>query len=365
MGPASKLRPTSSRGRALRNGCLVGLVTVALCVAILELLGQTPLGAILPLERFREVVHVVKDDVDHRNRAGSRPDLNSDGIRSLVEPDVVESESLNIIFLGDSFVFGSGLRDQHTVSRQLEELIRGQLGLDANVFNFGWVSSSPLLSLRLLRDIGDKYQPDLVMLGLDMTDFRDDLLYSNVLQDRRVFRLRRAFPAGIVGLDMLLEATGSDRVKRALFGIPADRFFITAQPLEDSRPYLGPLFASLEAIHDYSAERWNAPFVLFLFPRSYQYTDVESPESWERNRYENLGRYVLEPFRLFREAAGQLPYPQHSLLEAFAASDIHPHCFKTDPHWNRKGAGIAAAEIFRQAQDAGYFSTTVPPGAKS
>ena len=45
-----------------------------------------------------------------------------------------------------------------------------------------WVSSSPLLNLRLLRDVGHKYRPDLVVYSLDMTDFRDDLHYEHALE---------------------------------------------------------------------------------------------------------------------------------------------------------------------------------------
>ena len=46
------------------------------------------------------------NDVAHRMKPKSKADVNSDGIRSIVEADSFHKEDLNIIFLGDSFVYG-------------------------------------------------------------------------------------------------------------------------------------------------------------------------------------------------------------------------------------------------------------------
>ncbi|MCP4202648.1 MAG: hypothetical protein GY769_12020, partial [bacterium] len=49
--------------RATRTAGLILLITLALCVAVLEVLGQTRLGDIQPLIYFRALTHIVKVDV--------------------------------------------------------------------------------------------------------------------------------------------------------------------------------------------------------------------------------------------------------------------------------------------------------------
>ena len=44
------------------------------------------------------------NDVDHRLKPGSKADINSDGIRSMVEASEFHEEDLNMIPLGDSFI---------------------------------------------------------------------------------------------------------------------------------------------------------------------------------------------------------------------------------------------------------------------
>ena len=89
-------------------------------------------------------------EVDHR-LAASRADTNRDGIRSTVEPGLVGDDSLNVIFLGDSFVYGTRLPPEEALPQRLERLARRTFsGRTVHVFNFGWVGSSPYLSFLVL-----------------------------------------------------------------------------------------------------------------------------------------------------------------------------------------------------------------------
>ncbi len=350
------------RFRQRAAGCLLlALITLALLVATLEVVGRVELGDSWALTAFRGQTSIVGWDPDHRNRPGQRQDINEDGLRSFKTPSAISDESFNVIFLGDSFVWGARLRPRETLPFQLEQLIREQHGLEANVLNFGWFSSSPILSYRLLNEIGHKYRPDLVVLGLDMTDFRDDLVYRSILENRRIFKLRKLMPASIVGLEMLLDTHRFFKpIKETLYGFPSDRFFATNQPLQDSRPHLDAVLDSLELIHRHSVDELRVPFVLSLFPRNFQYSDTESPDNWERDEYETLGPYVLEPFRFFAEIAEDLPYPSFSLLADFRDTPVHPHCFHDDPHWNGRGARIAARAVLRYLDDAGLLPEPAP-----
>jgi hypothetical protein len=349
--------------RRRAGGCLLFVfLTLALLIFSLEIAGRGDFGDSVNLFVLRAHTRIVGWDPDHRNKPGERRDINEDGIRTFKTPADISDESFNVIFLGDSFVFGAMLRPNQTMPSQLEALMREHLGREVNVLNFGWLSSSPRLSYRLLAEVGHEYRPDLVVLGLDMTDFRDDLVYRNILEKRRIFKLRSFVPASIVGLEMLFDAHRFFApVKETLYGFPTDRFFATNQPLRDSRPHFDAVLESLARIHRYSVEKLGAPFALFLFPRNFQYSESESPANWERDQYQTLGPYVLEPFRFFDEIARDLPYPHFSLLADFRDTDVHPHCFRDDPHWNERGAGIAARAVFRDLEEGGLLPEPSPP----
>ena len=101
---------------------------------------------------------------------------------------------------------------------------------------------------------------------------------------------------------------------------------------------------SVGLIRDY-ADQSGAEFVLFVFPRHFQYDRREAPNSWERAEYDLEGPHNLEPFRFFDEQRDQVDYPIHTLLEAFRATEVFPTCFDDDPHWNDSGATVAAEAI--------------------
>ena len=121
----------------------------------LEFIGQTLL--------FRNGVGLFKN-VDHRMKPHTR-ETNGDGIRDAREADAYREEDWNIVFLGDSFVYGLGVERDEAIPRQFEQIL-AQRSPEKRIraANFGWVSSSPLLSYRLLRDIGRRYKPDVVVM---------------------------------------------------------------------------------------------------------------------------------------------------------------------------------------------------------
>ena len=78
---------------------------------------------------------------------------------------------------------------------EVERMLDAQLPQrKIRVANFGWTSSSPLLSARRLEAIGDKYHPDVVAICIDMTDFGDDLRWGAMLEQRGVYRWHRWLP---------------------------------------------------------------------------------------------------------------------------------------------------------------------------
>lgn len=344
-------------GSLLRYGWRRGPAKV--CLALLSLTLTAFAANEVASRIFAARLHRAYDStVDHRMLPDGA-EINSDGIRFAGEHDGLDDADFNILFLGDSFTLGVGAGYTGIYPYAFERYL-ADLGCKVRSVNFGWISSSPLLSLRLLEDIGARYKPDLILYSLDLTDFHDDLRYAAALRDSgEAYSLptNRLWThiAGATSLGRpvhLLEETvraslrqrmDRDTARRSLTSSPKSRFFVVEQPLALSKPYIeSGVVKNLAEMHRFAIDELNADFALVLFPRAFQYSRDESPDNWERHEYEAVGAYSLEPFRYFEEAAAKLGYPVISLLDAFRNATEFP-LFKTDdPHWNEAGNEVAA-----------------------
>lgn len=295
-------------------------------------------------------------DIDHRLQPNGK-DINNDGIRCQFSADHFHPEDFNIIFLGDSFVFGSLLPADQAFPQEFEKKARAFYPQKhINVANFGWVSSSPLLSYRLLKDLGKKYYPDAVILCIDMTDFHDDIKYGQLLGGKGIYRLRPICPILLITVKNILKILKLEAMDNRLFGLFAfERFFITQRPLTETRPYFSYLQKNIEDINKFCKEELQAKFILMILPRSYQYSDRECPNNWEKNEYVPLGPYVYEPFKYFESIKKEAVYPIYSLLADFQNTKVFPTCFDNDPHWNENGHSVAAEAVFNYCLDADLF----------
>ncbi|MBI5762235.1 MAG: SGNH/GDSL hydrolase family protein [Planctomycetes bacterium] len=312
----------------------------------------------------RAIALTNQTDVDHRLKPNKAAGINSDGLRCPVEASDFTADTRNIIFLGDSYTYGFKLSPGERPFPDLVEDLIGGMNPAKRVrcVNFGWTSSSPLLSGRLLKDFGAKYKPSLVVLTLDMTDFHDDLRYA--YGDREdVFEVSPGeFVLDRVGLGdayvQLRRRWMASEYWSRLLGrevmAPYDKYFIVNQPLEQSRPFLSEIETNLNDIGGYCKETLKVPFVVVMVPRHYQYTDVECPQDNETRFYRRGGPYVLEAFRWLEDFRTRAAFPCYSLLDDFKSSTEHPHCFADDPHWNQLGHTIAARGMMRVLRKEGF-----------
>ena len=358
-----------ARLQARTTGSLRSLLLVALAlhglVAVLYFLGRRPrrklwmpIGVLawwLGVETFvaprlafplwTRLYSFVRDP-DHRPTYTSG-EYNSDSLRGTPEPEAFREEDLNLVFLGDSFTLGAGVRADEAFPILVGERSAAHCpGTPVHVANFGWLSSSPLLSHRRLVDLGAKYRPDVVVLAVDMTDFEDDLRYERMLARDGLYWWYDKLPLSL----RILQETAPDAFRElltgSLGGIPDRRFFMTEAPLEETRAWLAPLVGNVESIAGWCREH-GAEFVLVVLPRTYQYTELEPRDSWEAFEYVALGEFVHEPFRFFEEYARTAPFPVVSLLEDFRTTPVFPTAFDNDPHWNPDGHRVAAEAIAR------------------
>ena len=96
---------------------------------------------------------------------------NSDGFRSAREFDEVDSRQ-RILMIGDSFVFGVGVRAEERLTEVLESQMPGW-----RVDNLGMTGWGIDLMLRGLEHVGLKAQPDIIVLAVYTDDFRRLLPY--------------------------------------------------------------------------------------------------------------------------------------------------------------------------------------------
>jgi hypothetical protein len=286
-------------------------------------------------------------DVDHWPRDAGTREFNGDALRDTPEPDAFHADGLNLVVLGDSFAYGYGVKAAQSLPSQMRQLLRAAHPTqDLEVANFGWISSSPLLSYRRLEHIGDRYRPKIVVLCVDMTDFSEDIRYQLMLDRKGLYALYDRIPITLATFERLAPETYQELLAWSVGGIPARRYFVTEAPLSETRRFFEPLTFNVGRMDDWCRRR-GADFVLVIVPRSHQYSAREALHNWESHEYTRLGPYSLEPFRYFDELRGKVPYPIVSLLPDFQQSKEFPLYLDNDPHWNAAGNRLAAEAILR------------------
>ena len=121
--------------------------------------------------------------ISHWEHLGVKPYVHHYNTQSWIDEDDIAREkpadTLRIFYLGDSFIEGSCPMD-----RNLPSLVEAALnrkfvsrGLTAQVINTGTTSYGPIQYYLLLKTSLLDYDPDLVVINLDMSDVYDDFLY--------------------------------------------------------------------------------------------------------------------------------------------------------------------------------------------
>ena len=85
---------------------------------------------------------------------------------------------LRIAFLGDSFTFGEGVREEHTYPEVVEAILNGppaRLGEPVEAYNFGVGGHNTAQSLRVLELAAAPTRPDAIVLGYVLNDAEEPL----------------------------------------------------------------------------------------------------------------------------------------------------------------------------------------------
>ena len=164
--------------RFLLNLGLV-LLSVVLCLTILEiaLLFLRPQVTLYPRWKYSpKYGHVLFEDRVMTHSRGYqwsyRYDINSLGYRG---PEIVPVDArsgLNVVLLGDSYTFGTGIAE----GAVYRDVLAGQLGSSVNVINLavgGWGLTQ---QIRRYYEFGVLFKPKVVVLQFCETDLEDNIL---------------------------------------------------------------------------------------------------------------------------------------------------------------------------------------------
>jgi len=302
-------------------------------------------------------IRAVFETVDHRMEPFSSKDINEDGIRFMGTSDDVQDKRV-ALFLGDSYTYGYRLWYKQAPPQQFEKIFNAQREGSITAVNFGWITSSPVLSDRLLKDLGEDYNPEVVFLLLDMTDMWDDNFYQSLLDKNFFHYAGTYFPISTSGFSAILQGASPDLYEKVI-GLPSNRFFHSEKPLSATQHLFTRTAQAIQDIAEYTEQELGAKFYLVMYPRNYQYSDKEAPNTWEVDspsyNYEILGPYVEEPFRYFETFAKENNISLISLLDDFKQTEVFPTTFDDDPHFNKVGANLLAQFIYQHCEELNCF----------
>jgi lysophospholipase L1-like esterase len=161
--------PAPSRGKRLLQNLALSLATFVLCLVAFEIiLRLAGYGGVEIYQPDPRVYWLLKPNQDCYTKIGHKPShINSQGTRGPEFQTRKPAKTIRILSLGDSRTYGWGLADDETYSYRLQVLLQNYVpkGKQVEVINAGVDAWSYPQMWVYFRDIGLKYQPDIVVLA--------------------------------------------------------------------------------------------------------------------------------------------------------------------------------------------------------
>ena len=319
---------------------------------------------------------------------GARFTTSSLGLRDREYPMPKPASTFRILMLGDSFTEGGGLENEETVAKVVETgLRRGGCGNAVEVINAGHASYSPILQYLLLRDVGVRLQPDLVVVNFDMTDVHDDFVRTRIARldasglpvavapDRRLetwLIMPPVLPRPLRALeDRMARLAVYQALRKSKPGIWLFGRFTLSQTQIETKGLIGDLRYDrlalardddfpdvregwaltrryLAGIHDL-ARRHGAGLALVVYPHAYQVSATASPVGRVRM---GMGPGLFgspRPFAMLEEIGTRERIPVINLLTLFREREPGqgPLFRERDFHHTKAGAAVFGEGVLR------------------
>jgi hypothetical protein len=98
---------------------------------------------------------------------------NSLGWRGSWEYRPVKQTEYRVLFLGDSFTYGTGVNDDQTFAAQVQKALSAAY-FSVEVLNAGCPGKGTDYALKCFQTVGRKFHPDLTVLGFTVNDYQDN-----------------------------------------------------------------------------------------------------------------------------------------------------------------------------------------------
>ncbi|MGH9465107.1 MAG: SGNH/GDSL hydrolase family protein [Thermoanaerobaculia bacterium] len=287
---------------------------------------------------------------------------------------------VRVLVLGDSYTFGYGVEAAEAYPQVLAALAR-EAALPVESVNAGIPSYSPTLEALWLRDLGLSLSPDVVVLGLDMSDLQDDLFLEPLVEwgvDGEPARARPSPRPGKLAQwykSLLLvrmarfaaeaayrrSASGEEFEAPQVRQLLHNRFALTRDDVSEAEAGLHyrRTFAWLDRMRTLLAKH-DVRFLVLTYPYGHQVATNE----WESGRLHYgfaTGKvYNDEPARRLSAWATERQVPYLDLFPAFRAAADGTYYFAQDGHFTPKAHRLAAELLLARLRELGWIG---PPAA--
>jgi len=279
--------------------------------------------------------------------------INSEGLRDYEHQKDKDPNTFRILVLGDSFTFGVGVNLEDSYSKVLESMLNQSYDSGGNkkkyeVINAGIEGFGTGQEYIYLEELGIRYKPDLVIVGLFSNDINDVMSeIPNSTFTKTWLKNHLYVLSYLRGLHKILLIRSKD-VKTTFFQIYQEQYppeFKAA--IQKTKEYL-------MKVHDFSYSN-GAKTLILIVPSCFEIDRLE----WDKKGF---GRLYSDDFfnknmskfsDIFTEFGKEKSVPTLTLLPTFRNSNIRPLYFTHDPHWTKEGHRLAAESIYNFLEEKG------------
>lgn len=280
--------------------------------------------------------------------------INSEGLRDYEHPREKYPEVFRILVLGDSFAFGSGVSMEESYPKLLEAMLNQNLaekGQKYEVINAGIDGYGTEQEYLFLEELGNRYKPDLVIVGLFANDIRDVMDGIPTKKLRTNLKNNFYFLSYLRGLEILSRKTFAKDSEKILLENYQDQYTSEfANALRKTKEYL-------LKIRDFS-NSIDARTLIVITPLCLEIDRWEWEERGFRRLYsdEFFNKNMTKFSENFTEFGKMNEIPTLPLLPTFRNnSRVTPLYFNRDIHWTKEGHRLAAESIYNFLKEKGLY----------
>lgn len=324
-------------------------------VAIFFLLAEIACRVIMPNSVKLRLMHKPDEKIGYRlvphfemeyktKEFNSFIRINSEGLRDYEHDKDKDIQTIRILVLGDSFTFGYGVNIDESYPKILEAMLNQNLSNKNSkrfeVINTGVDGYGTEQEYLYLEELGPRYKPDFVIVGLYSSDVYDAKVGIPKSFKKAWLKNHFYFLSYLRGLWIQLSKTIGKDI-RSTFQIYQNTY-----PPEIDTAY-NKTKEYLVKIRDFS-HSIGAKTLVVIIPFCFEV----SRQEWEKRGLVHL--YTDEFFNnnmgkvseIFTGYGKEKEIPTLPLLPVFRKNKNLPLYFNYDPHWTNVGHRLAAEQIY-------------------